>query len=101
MWRHMTTENNAKNNKNARFKSVNLFTKYYKQKIIILVGPLLVGPRGHGPLDPLNPAMPVSVFYCPAITAAVKTAQFTVWDSVTGKYHCYKGILNLVRHTVL
>ena len=28
----MTTENNAKNNKNVRFKSVNL-KKYYKQNI--------------------------------------------------------------------
>ena len=33
MWRHMTTENNEKkNNKNVRFKTVNL-KKYYKQKI--------------------------------------------------------------------
>ena len=35
----------------ARFKSVNFF-KYYKRKIIILVGSLLVGALGHGPTGP-------------------------------------------------
>ena len=45
MWRHMTTENNAKNNKNAvyaRFKSVKL-KKYYKN--YNFAG----GPTGGGP----------------------------------------------------
>jgi len=56
MWRHMTTENNAKNNENVRFKSVNLKNTTNKT-IIILVGPLLVAGPGPCPLTPLNSAL--------------------------------------------